>query len=139
MVTGTHLVLYDGTCGLCSRVIQFVLRHDRRGVFAFASLQGGTGRAMLARFGGDPGNLTSMYVVANYRLDHAQAVSRSRAALFIAGQLGWPWKAAVLARILPNAILDRCYDAIARNRYRVFGRSDQCLIPRPEFRSRFIE
>src|SRR5688572_13050513 len=98
-----HLVLYDGVCGLCSRLLQFVLEHDRRRVFTFASLQSGTGKAMVERFGGDPNNeLTSFYVVANYRTNHAQIFSRSSAALLVASELGWP-------------------------------------IPRPAFRSRFVE
>jgi predicted DCC family thiol-disulfide oxidoreductase YuxK len=77
--------------------------------------------------------------LANYRTDRSRILARSKAALFVAGQLGWPWKAAVIARILPTALLDRAYNAIARNRYRVFGRFDHCLAPRPECRGRFIE
>lgn len=134
-----HLVLYDGVCGLCSSLLQFLLTHDRRGVFAFASLQSAIGRAVVEGLGGDPTELTSFYVLANYRTRHSLIFARSQAALFVAGQLGWPWKAAVIARILPTALLDRAYNAIARNRYRVFGRFDQCLAPRPEFRGRFIE
>jgi predicted DCC family thiol-disulfide oxidoreductase YuxK len=134
-----HLVLYDGVCGLCSSLLQFLLTHDRRGVFAFASLQSAIGRAVVDGLGGDPTELTSFYVLANYRTRHSLIFARSQAALFVAGQLGWPWKAAVIARILPTALLDRAYNAIARNRYRVFGRFDQCLAPRPEFRGRFIE
>jgi predicted DCC family thiol-disulfide oxidoreductase YuxK len=134
-----HLVLYDGVCGLCSSLLQFLLTHDRRGVFAFASRQSAIGRAVVEGLGGDPTELTSFYVLANYRTRHSLIFARSQAALFVAGQLGWPWKAAVIARILPTALLDRAYNAIARNRYRVFGRFDQCLAPRPEFRGRFIE
>jgi predicted DCC family thiol-disulfide oxidoreductase YuxK len=134
-----HLVLYDGVCGLCSRLLQFLLTHDRRGVFAFASLQSSTGRAVVEGLGGDPTELTSFYVLSNYRTRHSRILARSQAALFVAGQLGWPWKAAVIARILPTGLLNRAYNAIARNRYRVFGRFDQCLAPRPEFRGRFIE
>ena len=134
-----HLVLYDGVCGLCSSLLQFLLTHDRRGVFAFASLQSRTGRTVVEHLGGDPADLTSFYVLANYRTRHSLIFARSEAALFVAGQLGWPWKTAVIARILPTALLDRAYNAIARNRYRVFGRFDQCLAPRPEFRGRFIE
>ena len=93
---------------------------------------------MVERFGGNPDELTSFYVLANYRTDRARMFSRSSAALFVAGELGWPWKAAVLMRV-PRAILDRVYDVVARNRYRVFGRFEQCLTPRPEFRSRFVE
>lgn len=94
---------------------------------------------MVERFGGDLHELTSFYVLANYRANHAQLFSRSSAALFVAGQLCWPWKVAVLMRVLPTAILDHVYNVLARNRYRVFGRYEQCLIPRPEFRGRFVE
>jgi salicylate hydroxylase len=77
--------------------------------------------------------------LANYRTRHSRIFAKSEAALFVAGQLGWPWKAAVIARVLPSAVLDRAYNVIARNRYRVFGRFEQCLPPRPEFRRRFVE
>ena len=136
---GAHLVLYDGVCGLCSLLLQFLLRHDHRAVFNFASLQSATGKAMVARWGGNPDELTSFYVLANYRTAHARMFSRSSAALFVAGELGWPWKVAVLMRVLPSAILDRVYDVVAQSRYRVFGRYEQCLTPRPEFRRRFVE
>jgi predicted DCC family thiol-disulfide oxidoreductase YuxK len=136
---GAHLVLYDGVCGLCDRLLQFLLEHDRRAVFSFASLQSDVGRAMVERFGADPNELTSFHVLANYRTNHGQMFSRSRAALFVAGQLGWPWKAAILARVLPTAFLDRAYDLVARNRYRLFGRVEQCLTPRPELRGRFVK
>jgi predicted DCC family thiol-disulfide oxidoreductase YuxK len=136
---GAHLVLYDGVCGLCSRLLRFLLEHDRRRVFTFASLQGAVGRAMVERFGGNPDELTSFRVVTTFRTNHARMLSRSSAALFVAGELGWPWRMAVLMRVLPTAILDRVYDIVARNRYRVFGRYDQCLIPRPELRRRFAE
>jgi len=138
-VEGTHLVLYDGVCGLCSRLLQFLLEHDHRAVFTFAPLQSPTGKATVEYFGGNPNELTSFYVLANYRAHHAQMFSRSTAALFVAGELGWPWKAAVLMRVLPTAILDRIYDVVARTRYRLFGRFEHCLTPRPEFRSRFID
>jgi predicted DCC family thiol-disulfide oxidoreductase YuxK len=136
---GAHLVLYDGVCGLCSRLLQFLLAHDRRAVFTFASLQSATGKAMVERCGGNPHELTTFYVVANYRTGQARIFSRSRAALFVAAELGWPWRVAVLMRVLPTAILDGVYDVVARSRYRVFGRHEQCLTPRPEFRSRFVE
>jgi predicted DCC family thiol-disulfide oxidoreductase YuxK len=134
-----HLVLYDGVCGLCNRGIQFLLRHDRRGVFSFAALQSATGQAMVQRFGGRPEELTTFYVVADYRSANARAFTRSDAALFVAGQLDWPWKAARLMAVVPKAIRNRLYDIVAKTRYRVFGRYDQCLLPRPEWRSRFVE
>src|SRR5215208_4966397 len=93
---GAHLVLYDGVCGLCSSLLQFLLTHDRRGVFAFASLQSASGRAVVEGLGGDPAELTSFYVSANYRTCNSRIFARSKAALFVASQLGWPWKAAMM-------------------------------------------
>jgi predicted DCC family thiol-disulfide oxidoreductase YuxK len=91
------------------------------------------------RFGGNPDELSSFFVVSNFRTARARLVGRGRAALFVSGELGWPWKAAVLFRIIPPAMLDRMYDVVARNRYRLFGRFDRCPIPRPEYRRRFID
>ena len=136
---GAHLVLYDGVCGLCNRLLQFLLRHDRRRLFRFASLQSAVGRSILERSGGNPAELTSFYVVADYRTPASRLFSRSDAALFVAGALGWPWRAAQLTRFVPHAIRDRAYDQVARSRYRVFGRYERCLVPRPEFRNRFID
>jgi predicted DCC family thiol-disulfide oxidoreductase YuxK len=137
--TGVHLVLYDGICGLCDRLVQFILHQDRHGVFRFAALQSNTGRAIVERNGGNPDQLTSFYVIANYDTASPRVLRRSDAALFVAGALGWPWRAAGLMRWVPAAIRDRAYDALGRRRYLVFGRYDRCLLPRPEFRNRFID
>ena len=134
-----HLVLYDGVCGLCSRLLQFLLHHDRRHVFSFASLQSPVGQSIVERSGGNPCDLTSFYVVADYRTAASHVFTKSDAALFVAGALGWPWKALGLTRVVPQGIRDRLYDVVARSRYRVFGRYDRCLVPRPEFRIRFID
>jgi predicted DCC family thiol-disulfide oxidoreductase YuxK len=136
---GVHLVLYDGVCGLCNRLLQLLLAVDHRAVFDFASLQSATGRAIIERAGGHPDDLNSFYVSANYRTPGARVIAKGEAALFVAGALGWPWKLTGLMRALPPGWLDHAYDLVARNRYRIFGRHEQCLAPRPEFRNRFVE
>ena len=136
---GLHLVLYDGVCALCSRLVQFLLSHDGRAAFDFASLQSGTGRAIVECSGGNPHQLHAFYLVANYRTPAARVMTKSRAALFVAGELGWPWKLAGVLRVIPSPASDRGYDLVARHRYRVFGRSEQCLVPQWEFRNRFVE
>ena len=135
----THLLLYDGHCGLCSRLVQFVLMRDRRGVFRFARLQGDVGKAMVARSGGTTDRLTTFYVVTRFETREARVLTKSTAALFVAGELGWPWGVTRIARLVPAVLLDRVYDLIAATRYRTFGRREQCLMPRPEFRSRFLD
>jgi predicted DCC family thiol-disulfide oxidoreductase YuxK len=135
-----HLVLYDGVCGLCNRVLRFLLVHDRERLFKFAPLQSRIGRQLMERAGGDPQDLVSFYVVASYGTPAERLMGRSRAALFIANALGWPWRAATLLGVLlPTTALDRLYNVVARNRYRLFGRYDECLVPSAEFRSRLVE
>jgi predicted DCC family thiol-disulfide oxidoreductase YuxK len=136
---GLHLVLYDGVCGLCSRLLQFLLRHDHRRVFSFASLQSHVGQSIVERSGGNPGELSSFYAVADYQTAASRVFTRSDTALFVAGALGWPWKAAQLLRFVPRGIRDRAYDIVAQSRYRLFGRFDRCFIPSAEFRNRFID
>ena len=137
--TGQHLLLYDGVCALCNGVVQFVLARDRRRRFDFASLQSPAARTVLDRFGCDPTALDTVYVVQNYRGDAATPLARAQAALFVMTELGWPWKAANVLRVLPAALLNAAYGLVARYRYRVFGRYEQCVMPRPEFKSRFID
>ena len=136
---GAHLVLYDGVCGLCNHLLQFLLRHDRRAVFCFASLQSDIGRTMVSRYGGNPDDPTTFYVVADFRTAGARAIRKSDAAIFVAGQLGWPWKGLRGAGAVPASLRDGLYDLMARTRYRVFGRYEQCLLPSDEFRHRFVE
>jgi predicted DCC family thiol-disulfide oxidoreductase YuxK len=136
---GQHLVLYDGVCGLCNRLNQFVLRHDARGQFDFASLQSAVGRQQLAKFGRSPDDLSTFYLVRDYRSEAPTLLSKARAALLVVTVLGWPWNWLGVFGVLPNALLDRGYDLVARNRYRMFGRYESCLMPTAEYRKRFID
>jgi len=112
---------------------------DRQGVFHFASLQSPAAVEQLARFGGCPSQVNSLVVIVNYRDASSAAFTRARAALFVLTALGWPWQAAAWLRLVPIALLDRAYDVIARHRYRLFGRRDRCLVPRPEYQRRFLD
>jgi len=137
--SSAHLVLFDGVCGLCNRLLRFLLRHDRRRVFKFASLQSAIGQSIVERSGRNPRDLTSFYAVVDYEQPTARLLTKSDAALFVASELGWPWKATCVFRGIPHRVRDRAYDLLARHRYELFGKYDQCLIPGPEVRSRFID
>jgi predicted DCC family thiol-disulfide oxidoreductase YuxK len=136
---GQHLLLYDGVCGLCDRLVQFVLTHDARGAFHFAPLQSDTGRAIVEKAGANPDDLTTFYAVRDYGTPRARTLVKGRAAVFVARELGWPWKGAAMLGLLPTLVLDWGYDIVARYRYRIFGRFEQCAIPRPEQRRRFVD
>jgi predicted DCC family thiol-disulfide oxidoreductase YuxK len=133
------LLLYDGECALCNRVVQFVLRFDRHDRFRFASLQSTPAAAVLNRFGLIPLDEATFYIVRGFGSSAPDLLAKSRAVLFLLGALGWPWRLAMAVRLLPVAWLDRCYDVLARHRYAWFGREDHCLLPTDQFRARFLE
>jgi predicted DCC family thiol-disulfide oxidoreductase YuxK len=134
-----HLILYDGVCGLCSRLIQFILPRDRDGVFAFAALQGDLAAGILARHGRDPSRVDTFFVVRDYRGATEKLLDRSDAALFVARTLGRGWQLFWPLRVLPRPLRDGAYRVVATNRYRVFGRLDQCLLPGPAVRHKFLD
>jgi predicted DCC family thiol-disulfide oxidoreductase YuxK len=134
------ILLYDGVCGLCNRLVQFVLRRDRRGVLRFAALQSKIAAQILTRHGADPQDLDTVYVVINHQEPTEKLLARSDAVLFVLNQLGGFWKLfALISHTLPRAPRDVCYRLVAPYRYRVFGRYDSCLLPSPETRSRFLD
>ena len=127
------LVLYDGTCGLCDRSVQLILRNDRRGRFRFAALQSDAGQALLRKYGLPTEELDSVVLV-----EDGKAYRKSKAGLRIARRLDAPWPVFWPLSIIPGAVSNVFYDLVARNRYRLFGKLDACPIPSPEVRARFL-
>ena len=137
--TTTHLILYDGVCGLCSRVTLFILPRDSRGIFRFAAIQSATGRRTLESFGRNPDDLDTFFVVPSYESETPALLDRADAALFVASHLNWPWRLVRFLRFLPHGLLDWGYGRIAKSRYKIFGRYETCMIPSPAFRDRFVD
>lgn len=134
------ILLYDGVCGLCNRLVQFVLRRDPAGVFRFAALQSELAARILTRHGADARDLDTVYVVANYELSDETLLSLSDAVIFILEHLGAAdlrWAGRVL-QVVPRPLREWGYRLVARNRYRIFGRYDMCPMPTEETRSRFL-
>jgi predicted DCC family thiol-disulfide oxidoreductase YuxK len=134
------ILLYDGVCGLCNRLVRFILRRDRDGVFRFASLQSAMGARILARHGAKSSDLDTVYVVINPDLADESLLSRSDAVLFVLKQLGSISSAAAsVLHALPGSLRNVAYDAVARSRYRIFGRSEVCMLPPEQDRGRFLD
>jgi|SRR5215470_11148494 len=134
------ILLYDGVCGLCNRLNQFVLRHDPGAVFRFASLQSPFATRILTRHRANPKDLDTVYVVLNHELPNEKLLPRSDAALFVLKNLGGLWRlSGFLLQLLPRSIRDWGYNLVARNRYRLFGRFETCPLPMPEDRARFLD
>ena len=124
---------------MCNGLVRFVLARDRRQVFRYAPLQSAIGTSMVGKWGGDPEALSSFYVVADFRTPHERVFTRSDATMFVAGQLGWPWRVIGAGSLLPKGVRDGMYDLVGRMRYRIFGRYDACPLIPPDLRDRFIE
>jgi predicted DCC family thiol-disulfide oxidoreductase YuxK len=138
------ILLYDGVCGLCNRLVQFILRRDTGSVFRFASLQSTLATRILAQHGANAADLDTIYVVLNYELPDEDLLTRSDAVIFILRQVGTREHtlcclAGFLLSLIPLPLRDLGYRIIARNRYRVFGRSETCILPAPEHRDRFLD
>jgi predicted DCC family thiol-disulfide oxidoreductase YuxK len=123
------LVLIDGECVLCSASFRFVARRDRDRLFRFAPVQGKFGSGAAQQIGIDPAQPDSFAVVLGGR-----ALLKSDGAIAVLRRLpGWNWTAALLA--IPRPLRDWAYDRVARNRYRLFGRLEACIVPTAELRA----
>jgi len=134
------ILLYDGVCGLCNRLTQFILRHDHRGEFRFASLQSPFAARILSRHGANASDLDTVYVVLHHEQPTESLLERSDAAIFILRQLGGFWTLCGRAlSAFPRPFRDWAYRRVAHNRYRIFGRYDSCPIPSQQTRRRFLD
>ncbi len=138
-MTSDHtVVLYDGVCGLCNTFVQFLIRHDKRDCFRFASLQSEFGRNIVLRNGGDPDILASVYLVDNLEQDNERVFTRGKAAILAIDRLGGLWRIPGVLRFLPSFLLNLGYGIIARLRYRIWGKLDACPMPSPANAHKFI-
>lgn len=127
------ILLFDGVCNLCNASVQWVIRHDPKGIFKFASLQSETGQILLRQFNLPTDALNTVVLV-----EDGKAYTRSDVPLRILKKLGGIWALLHLYIYVPKFVRDAVYDFIARNRYRWFGKQESCMLPTPELKARFL-
>jgi len=133
------IVLYDGVCGLCNRLVQFLLKRDKRDRLRYAALQSDFAAKVLKRQGLDPKDLDTVHVVMNYEEADERVLVRSTAVVEAVKELGGVWKIAALGKIVPRPLRDLAYKFVAQNRYRVFGKFQTCMLPEPRHRATFLD
>lgn len=134
------IVFYDGVCGLCNRLVQFLLKHDKHDRLRFAALQSEFASKVLGRHGIDPTDLDTMHLAVNFDEPNEGVLNRSTAILRAARELGGVWSVlGSLGMILPRPIRDFFYGQVAKNRYRMFGKFDTCMLPTPSQRAKFLD
>jgi len=129
------IILFDGVCNLCDGAVQFIIKHDKKDVFRYASLQSEIGRKLVDERGLNPEELDSIMLidpgVAYYR--------KSSAALEISRELSGGYSLLKNFLFMPEGFRDGVYDFIASNRYKWFGKKKQCMIPSPELKAKFLD
>ncbi len=127
------IILFDGVCNLCNTAVQFVIKRDKKNHFVFASLQSGEGKKILSEHNFYTTSMDSFFLVEN-----GNVYCRSTAALKVLKSLNGLWSITYVFMIIPRFLRDSIYNFIAKNRYRWFGRKDECMIPTAELRAKFL-
>ena len=128
------ILLFDGVCNLCNRSVQFFIKHDKEGTLKFAPLQSETGKQLLSN-----SNLNNAYLDSLILIENEKAYDRSSAALRSTKYLNGLWPVFQIFLIIPKFLRNPVYNWIARNRYKWYGKRDQCMIPTPAIKERFLD
>ena len=128
------IILFDGICNLCNGSVQYVLKHDKKKLFRFASLQSDSGQQLLKKYKLPHNNFNSFVLLQNEK-----AYLKSTAALMVAKQLGGFTQILYAFIIVPTFIRDAVYNLISKNRYKWFGKKESCMVPTTELQSRFLK
>lgn len=133
MSENDRVILFDGVCVLCSYWARFLIRFDKAKRYKLATVQSDEGKAILAWCGLATDEYTTLVFV-----DGLDFYVRSTAIIKVLSGLPLPWKLAAVGLICPRPLRDWAYDLMARNRYRIFGKYDACVLPAPDHTARFL-
>jgi len=122
MIINENILLFDGFCNLCSRLVNFIIKRDKKSKFLFISLQSASGQSLLKKFGLPTDNFDSVVYIRSDKF-----FLKSSAILHILKELGGIWKLFFIFIIVPNFIRDFIYRIIAKTRYKIFGRHNSCI------------
>ena len=128
------IVFFDGVCNLCNRSVNFLIKQDKLGVLKFASLQSDFAKSFLPQ-----GLINSVNLDSMVFSDGVSFYTKSSAVLAICKSLGGGFHFFRIGYLLPIFIRDGLYRFIANNRYKWFGKTDQCRVPTADLKERFLD
>lgn len=130
---GKKIILFDGVCNYCNNIVNQILELDKNNLFIFAAIQSQIGQQIINHIGLNP----SIDSIVLYEPGKAYYI-KSEAALQIFTEFGGKYICLKLAYLLPKSLRDFGYDYFAKNRYKWYGKSDQCRIPTKSEQSKFL-
>ena len=129
------VILFDGFCNLCNSIVQKVIKYDKNNVFLFASITSKSGKEIVDYLNIDTKKIDAVILYE----PHVAYEVKSTAALSIMKEFGGLWYASQILNIFPETFRNLIYDYIAKNRYKWFGKKNNCMIPTPELKAKFLE
>lgn len=128
------IILFDGVCNLCNASVNFVIKHDKKAQFLFASFQSDAAKEIMLHF-----NLKNLNLDSIVLIEGGKIYEKSTAILRIARHLNSGFKLLYFFIVIPKFVRDWLYSYIAKNRYRFFGKRERCMIPSLELKNRFLD
>ena len=127
------IILFDGVCNFCNGAVNFAIKRDKNKIFKFAPLQSEIGRTLIKQFNLPENDMRSFLLIENGKL-----YNKSTAALRVCRHLKGLWPLCYGLMIVPAFIRNAAYDLIAKNRYKWFGQKEECMVPAPDVKARFL-
>jgi predicted DCC family thiol-disulfide oxidoreductase YuxK len=127
------IVLFDGICNYCNSLVNFIIRQDKQKKLRFGTLQSNAGQRILQQW-----NLPTDSFETFILIDREKLYTKSTAVLHLYKNLPWYWQWTQLFWIFPKFMRDAIYNIIANNRYRWFGKRNECMVPTAALRERFL-
>ena len=129
-----QIILFDGVCNLCNRLVQWVIKRDKNDTFRFAPLESKIGQQLLQEHNLNPAGMDTIVLIQPFS-GHA---TKSTAVLKVGRAFGGIYHTLVLLQMLPTFLRDPIYDWVAKNRYKWYGKQDRCMIPTAEIQMKFL-
>jgi predicted DCC family thiol-disulfide oxidoreductase YuxK len=132
--TNSHIIIFDGVCNLCNGAVNFIIKRDKHNRFVFTPMQSKFAKGLIDKHHQPKGDLDTIILVK-----HNAIFIRSEAVLEITKDLSGLWFLLRVFKIFPIAVRDYLYKVLAKNRYKIFGKREACMVPTPEYEDRFIQ
>ena len=128
-----NIIIFDGVCNFCNSAVNFIINRDPNGVYAFTPMQSEISQELIEKYQEGDFDFDTFLLIKN-----GVCYVRTDAILEIIQDLTGYWFLFGVSRVIPRSIRDYCYSVVARNRYKLFGKRESCMVPTPEVRNRFI-
>jgi predicted DCC family thiol-disulfide oxidoreductase YuxK len=129
-----HIIIFDGVCNFCNKSVNFIIKRDKKNIFLFTPMQSKIAQDLILKYQIKNFDYDTILLIKNDKY-----YSKTDAVLEILHDLSGLWIVFRVFKVLPKSMRDYGYDLIAKNRYRLFGKADSCMVPTRELKNKFLK